>query len=165
MPDLRDALQSRLEGRTVVVGIGNAERGDDGFGVRLAESLREDGYADVILAGCSPEGSLHRIAHAGVRTVLLLDAVRMGRAPGTVALLDAAQIAVHFPQVSTHTISLGTLARVIEAAGPRVVLLGVEPESLCGCFLSPVVQATLNLLRDALAAVLVGEAISSGGRP
>ena len=64
-------------------------------------------------------------------TVLFLDAVECGAAPGAVVLLDAAEMASRFPQVSTHRISLGLLAQMIEANGrTRVWLLGVQPASL-----------------------------------
>jgi hydrogenase maturation protease len=39
MPDLFEQLQECLAGRVCLVGIGNVEYGDDGFGVRLAEAL------------------------------------------------------------------------------------------------------------------------------
>ena len=40
MPDLRQQLQSLFRGRICLVGLGNTDLGDDGFGVRLAEELK-----------------------------------------------------------------------------------------------------------------------------
>jgi hypothetical protein len=88
----------------------------------------------------------------------------MGTPPGTAVLLDAGQLAVRYPQVSTHTLSLGTLARLIEAAGPRVLLLGVEPESLSGSELSACVRTTVDAVCVILSEVLAMDAIPSGGR-
>ena len=53
-----------------------------------------------------------------------------------------------FPQISTHKISLGLLAKRAEANGTtKAWLLGVQPESLKpGEELTPAVQATLELL-------------------
>ena len=45
---LRQRLQTCLTSRVCLVGIGNPDRGDDGFGVRLAEAVRTLGYPDVI---------------------------------------------------------------------------------------------------------------------
>jgi hypothetical protein len=42
MPDLREQLRACLQGRVCLVGVGNADHGDDGFGVRLAESLESE---------------------------------------------------------------------------------------------------------------------------
>ena len=39
MPDLREQLQQLLQGRVCLMGLGNVDFGDDGFGVRLAEAL------------------------------------------------------------------------------------------------------------------------------
>ncbi len=41
MSDLRQQLQSLFQGRVCLVGLGNADLGDDGFGVRLAEALKK----------------------------------------------------------------------------------------------------------------------------
>ena len=59
-----------------------------------------------------------------------------------------------FPQVSTHKLSLGLLARQIEAQGRiRVWLLGVQPESLkLRGALTPTIQTTLELLHALLTA-------------
>ncbi|HTX51944.1 MAG TPA: hydrogenase maturation protease [Candidatus Baltobacteraceae bacterium] len=163
MTDLRTALATQLSGHTCLVGIGNTERGDDAFGVRLAEVLRDRGYPDVCVAGMSPERWVEQMRH-GFSTVLLLDAVRMGQAAGTAVLLDAAQLAIRYPQVSTHTLSLGTLARLVEAEGPRVLLLGVEPDTLNGSALSASVRTTLHALADVLMDVLGVNVLSTGGR-
>jgi hydrogenase maturation protease len=79
---------------------------------------------------------------------VFLDAVDYGGAPGSAVLLGAAEIAQRFPQVSTHRISLGTLARVIESRGrTKVWLLGVQPESLRpGTTLTRTVQRTREML-------------------
>ena len=43
MPDLREQLGEILRGRVCLVGVGNADLGDDGFGVRLVERLSQRG--------------------------------------------------------------------------------------------------------------------------
>lgn len=170
MADLRDSLRMHLKGRVCLVGIGNPHRGDDGLGVRLAEALRFLGHPDVILAAQAPERFMNRLARGGYEAVLFLDAVDMGASPGSVALLTCREVESRYPQVSTHKISLGTLARLIEAGGPtRVCLLGVQPESVRPATgLSPTVETTLAILRDLLTEVLPVQATAlavSGVRP
>ncbi len=164
MGDLRAALQRQLCGRTCLMGLGNPERGDDGVGVRLGAALSRAGCPDVILAGTAPERWIATVCTQRFGAVLLLDAVRMGEPPGTAVLLDAAQLKDRYPQVSTHTLSLGTLARLIEAGGPRVLLLGIEAETLAGATLSPAVEGTLQVIRDVLVEVLTLEPCPAGGR-
>jgi len=164
MPTLRDELRQRLTGRVCLVGIGNLERGDDAFGLRLAEAVRDLGYPDVILAERTPERWIACLARGGFQTIVFLDAVRMNMntAPGGAVFLEGAEIAARYPQVSTHKLSLGTIARVIEAQGPtRVFLLGVQAQSAAdGAELSAPVRTTLKILRD-----LLVETLAIGTKP
>jgi hydrogenase maturation protease len=148
MPDLREQLRQLLEGRACLIGVGNVDCGDDAFGVRLAEELKSEVGEDVVIAGTSPERLLSLLAEADFAHIIFLDAAAFGGAPGSIVLLDSTEMAARFPQVSTHKISLGLLARQIEANGrSRAWLLGVQPESLApGQPLSTTVQATLDLL-------------------
>lgn len=102
----------------------------------------------VVVAGTTPERFIGRVAEEGFDNVIFLDAVEFGGTPGSVVLLDSDQMATRFPQISTHKLSLGLLARQIEAKGlSKVWLLGVQPKSLRqGEKLSPAVQATLELM-------------------
>jgi hydrogenase maturation protease len=156
MGDLAKELRERLRGRVCLVGIGNPDLGDDGFGVRLAEVMRAAGHPDVVVAGTTPERWAARLAEEGFDTVVLLDAVSVAAEPGAVVFWPAGDLATRFPQISTHKLSLGTLARLMEAAG-RVWLLGAQPERLLpGSGLSAPVRTTLEalttLLCDALSA-------------
>ena len=148
MAALTDGLREALEPPFCVVGVGNDLLGDDGFGPALAGELERSGWP-AIVAGDSPEGWMERLGGGGYRSVLFLDAVDFTGEPGAAVLLDAAAIRARFPQVSTHRISLGTLAAVIESrSGARVRLLGVKPRSLApGAGLSEPVRTTLGALK------------------
>jgi len=179
MTDLREQLQQLLQCRVCLIGLGSLDYADDGFGVRLAEELKSQGRSpslrngasdfgfrpsfgprtsdcglpsQVIIAGTTPERFIGRVAEEGFDHVIFLDAAEFGGTPGSVVLLDSDQMTARFPQVSTHKLSLGLLARQIEAHGrSKAWLLGVQPESLRqGQQLSPVVQTTLELMRDLL---------------
>ncbi len=130
------------------MGLGNIDYGDDGFGVRLAEILEREGVPGVIMAGTSPERYIGRITDDGYDNVIFLDAVEFGGASGSLVFLNAEEITARFPQVSTHKISLGLMAKWIEDSGrTKAYLLGVQPESLkAAAALTPAVQTTLELL-------------------
>jgi hydrogenase maturation protease len=192
MPDLREQLARLLRGRVCLVGVGNADGGDDGFGVWLAEALVKsenrrpktetnpkteirngvvnDGDSDfgsrisdllrisdfgfaVLLAATAPERHLGRLGAGGFDVVLFLDAVDFGGAPGAAVLLNAREMAACFPQISTHKLSLGLLAQLLEAGGrTQAWLLGVQPETLKpGTGLSPAVATTAECLAELLA--------------
>ena len=150
--DLREQLQHCLQGRTCLIALGNADYSDDGFGVRLGEELLRAGLPDVVIADTTPDRCIGSVAEQGFDHILFLDAVEFEGAPGSVVLLNAQEMAARYPQVSTHKISVGVLARWVEtSARTRVWLLGVQPESLkAGQQLTPTMFATLELLRDLL---------------
>lgn len=154
--DLRAQLRQQLAGRVCLLGLGNEGLGDDGFGVRLAEALQAAGLARAHAAGPTPERWLAGSDLDAVDNLVFLDAVEFGGTPGAVVFLDAGQMASRFPQVSTHKLSLGLLAKCAEANGQtRAWLLGAQPASLRpGAALSPAVQLTLELLKDLLCEVL-----------
>ena len=161
MPDLREQLQQLFQGRVCLMGLGNVTYGDDGFGVRLAEALISSAPAvgtrcRVIIAGTTPEWLIGRVVDEHSDHVIFLDAVEFGGSPGSVVLLDSDEMAARFPQISTHKLSLGLLAKQVEANGrTKVWLLGVQPESLrLSEELTPTVRATLELLLDLLAGCL-----------
>lgn len=159
MKDLRRQLEESVKGRVCLMGLGNLDYGDDGFGVRLAEELLEASVPDVIVAGTTPDRYIGRVADGGFDQVVFLDAVDFDGAPGSAVFLSADEMAGRFPQISTHKISLAALAKWVEANGTtRAWLLGVQPESLrppgigsaAPPRLTPAVQTTLEVLRDLL---------------
>ncbi len=179
--DLREQLQQCFQGRVCLMGLGNVLYGDDGFGVRLAERMKraretrnpkpevQSGTAgdsrcpefQCLIAGTVPEHFIGRVAGSGFDHLVFLDAVDFGGLPGSVVLLNSEQMNARFPQISTHKVSLGLLAKWVEANGrTRAWLLGVQPESVKPADqLSRSVQATLEtlleLLRDISPEVLV----------
>ena len=149
MLNLREQIQRCGEGRVCLMGIGNDALGDDGIGVLLARDLVRAGLPGVIVAGTEPERSIAAAAERGFDHLVFLDAVDVGATPGSVVWLDARAMVERFPQLSTHRISLGLLARWAESSGNiRVWLLGVQPQSLrAERRLSPEVEATRVILR------------------
>jgi hydrogenase maturation protease len=152
--DFSSTLAELLTGRTVFVGIGNTDRRDDGLGIRLAETLRDAGLKSVLIAGTTPENHAMALAAGHYDTVIFLDAVLSAGPPGSVMLMEASKIKSVFPQVSTHRLSLGTLAGMVASGnGTRVWLLGVCPASIdAGTDLSGVVKQTVRILTDLITA-------------
>jgi len=148
MPDLREQLGECFQGRTCLMGLGNTDYGDDGLGVRLAEKLAAAGVPDVIVAGTMPERFIDSATADNFDYLVFLDAVEFGAPPGSVVFLNAEEMSARFPQISTHKISLGLMAKLVEEKGrTRARLLGIQPESLKSTGeLSPVVKETLNVL-------------------
>ena len=160
--------------RVLVAGIGNIFLGDDGFGVEVVKRLA---------ARTVPDGV--RIADFGIRGIhlayelldgydalVLVDAMPMGEAPGTLAVIEpdpapspAAGDDVA-PVVDAHSMNPGVVLGMLAGLGgtvERIVIVGCEPASLDeGIGLSqPVADAVdaavdlcANVLRDVLAELL-----------
>jgi hydrogenase 3 maturation protease len=152
MNGFHELLDGCLQGRVCFMGLGNVDMGDDGFGVRLAERLSQGGWPAVIIASTSPEDYLGCCAGGCQDHLVFLDAVEFGGKPGSVVLLNSGEMVSRFPQISTHKLSLGLLAKCVEANGAtKAWLLGVQPESLRpGRCLSAAVQNTLAALEELL---------------
>ncbi len=124
---LEKSLRGLLNGRVLLLGIGNRLRSDDAAGPLLADRLSGRVNAEVIDAGDVPENYIGPIRKLGPEVVLALDAVRSGRRPGQVQLFGREDV-VDLTS-STHDIGLGSLLEFIsQETGARVFLLGIEPQ-------------------------------------
>ena len=143
--------------KLVVLGVGNACRGDDAAGLRAAEELlRRSGPAarpnlDVFVAHDVPENFTAEVRRSGASVALVIDAAAAGHRPGTVFLVDPA--AVPAEDVSTHRVPFSTLASYLErTAGCRVVILGIEPMAFAeGAGLTRPVRAAVDRVAGWLA--------------
>jgi hydrogenase maturation protease len=156
-------LLARWRGQKIaLVGIGNPDRGDDGAGVRLAEAIaarlgRAAPLVRVLQAGTAPEHVLPALCSGDLDHVVFLDAVDFGGTPGEVALAGSSAMEAQHPQLSTHRLSLGLLARIIEDRGrTRAWLLGIQPGAVRpGEGLGPAVRTTVEALGEVIASGLL----------
>jgi hydrogenase maturation protease len=131
MHPLQHQLQTFHRQPTLWLGIGTATHADDAAGLILAQTLIQSGSPNVVNAGSNPERWIASAHLAPFAHLVFLDAVELGAPPGSVVLLPADDIASRFPQVSTHKISLGLLARYVESQHEtRAWLLGIQPQTL-----------------------------------
>ena len=134
----------------LVLGVGNPLMGDDGIGLELLERLRA-GYRvgdDVQLVDGGTWGMnlLPLIEQAG--TLLLLDAIDGGRAPGELVVLEAGELPRQLShKLSPHQIDLAEILALCLLRGTlpgRAMAIGVQPATVAmGLGLSPVADAGL----------------------
>jgi hydrogenase 3 maturation protease len=155
-------LADRLNGSVVVVGIGNPLRGDDAVGCELARRLQDRSRARVINAEEIPESYLFEIARVRPDTVLLVDAVDIGAAPGSAAVIEADQLAGYCP--STHRVPLGLLMECLRReSAADVFLLAVQPKRIgLAEPMSPEVEASSARLAQLLEDLLPADAAGLG---
>jgi hydrogenase maturation protease len=161
--------------RVLVAGVGNIFLGDDGFGVEVAKRLA---------IRRMPEGV--RVADFGIRGVhlayelldgydalVLVDALPMGEAPGTLAVIEPDPRALTppgdevTPAIDAHSMNPGAVLGMLAGLGGTVALIrvvGCEPASLEeGIGLSPAVAAAVD---EAVTLVeeLVNEVCGTAGK-
>jgi hydrogenase 3 maturation protease len=145
------AMLSRTRGkRLVLVGVGNALRGDDALGCALVDRVKGRTRATLIDAGDVPENYLDVVEAARPEVIVIIDAVALGARPGDVALIEIEQLAG--VRVTTHNTSLALVAQALKArTGADVLVLAVQPGmTRLGTPLSSEVEATLQALDEFL---------------
>ena len=146
-----EQLRERLQGkRTLILGIGNTMRGDDGVGPALIDRLQGKVSATLIDGGEVPENYLGPIEAARPEVVLIVDAADLKASPGDVALIELEQLAQ--TGMSTHNASLGLFASVVQRlTGADILVLAVQPEvNSFGAGMSEAVGRTMEWVEGAL---------------
>jgi len=142
---------SRIEPqKTVVLGLGNLLLGDEGAGVRVIELLRRSGRlenVELVDGGTSGFGLLEFFAKADL--LVVVDAARDGRPPGTVARVSPVFDPAYPPVLMPHDIGLKDLLDAATVLGkrPEVVLFTIsvaETERLTLDLSPPVDQGIRN---------------------
>jgi len=120
--------------RIVVIGIGNPDRGDDGFGRAVAMRLRGRLPAPVRLIEADGEATvlLDRLGEADA--AILVDAALSGSAPGEIQRFDVVRAPLPAAKygLSTHGFGLAEaveLARTLGTLPDRCVVYAVEARS------------------------------------
>jgi hydrogenase maturation protease len=120
-----------VSGGVVVIGVGNALRGDDAAGLAVAEEIRASAPDDVAVRICEEEPSRLIDAFDDAEVAFLVDAVSTGAPPGTVHRFDASDAPVPSLELrsSTHALGIGEaleLARALGRLPRRTVVFGIE---------------------------------------
>ena len=142
-----------------IIGVGNAFRSDDRAGIAVAERVREKITGGAAIIEESGDGAALLELWKGAGTVILVDAVHSGEAPGTIHRLDAgaAEIPRSMFQYSTHGFGVAEavqLARALNQMPGRLIVYGIEGKNFAaGTALSAEVEeasarVTLRILEE-----------------
>jgi hydrogenase maturation protease len=149
--------------RRVVIGVGNAYRGDDAVGLAVAGRIRSVVPDGVVVLECEQEPSRLVDAWAGADVAVVVDACAGGGAPGTVHRFDVGDepLPARVFRSSTHSFGVGDaveLARALGRLPGRLVVYGVEgSEFSAGAGLSAAVSSAVDGVADAIAGDLEAE--------
>lgn len=154
--------------KTLILGVGNLLLSDEGVGLRVVEHLVEtydlpEGVR-ILDGGTLGLDLLYYLE--GVENLLIVDAVEMGKEPGTLLRLEGDEVPSYLSiKMSPHQIGIPDMlfAAKLKDLYPRnVVLWGVQPAVLdTGLELSPQVAAQV----DALVGKVVEQLVQWGDLP
>ena len=135
---------------TLVLGLGNPLRGDDGIGPRVIESLHQRGLpagVEALDAGAAGLDLLNLLD--GPQRVIIVDAAEMGRAAGAVVRFRPEDVTLtgSAERFSLHGRGVADALALADALGiplPEIVVYGVQPTRVgWGLDLSDEVAAAL----------------------
>jgi hydrogenase maturation protease len=122
--------------KVLVAGIGNIFLGDDGFGVEVVKHIDSSSLPDDVRHGVT-------ICDFGIRGVhlsyellndydalILIDAMPLGEAPGTVVTFEPDVDSVDPASVDAHSMNPAVVLGLLASMGghvPRVVVVGCQP--------------------------------------
>jgi len=120
-----------VSGRVVVIGVGNALRGDDAAGLAVAQRVRSRASGDVEVRVCEEEPTRLIDAFDGADVAFVVDAVATGAPAGTVHRFDASGRPIPSTELRSSTHALGSadaleLARALGRLPRTTVVFGVE---------------------------------------
>ena len=151
---------TELRATTIIIGVGNESRGDDGAGTATARLLKSRITSDIAVLEQSGEGTALMDAWHGASRVIVIDAVCSGVTPGTIHRVDAAATPVQgsiFP-CSSHSFGLADaveMARALHELPTQAMIYGIEGSSFDeGVSLSPAVEIAIRSVADEVQRVI-----------
>jgi hydrogenase maturation protease len=145
-----DARLFTTGGRLAIIGVGNVDRRDDGAGLIAVRRLRMLTLpASIAVIEQTGEGAALIESWRGFDSVILIDAVRAGGAPGRIHRLDvsAGSLPSDFFHYSTHAFGVAEAIELARILGDLPAVLGIEGADFRpGCVLTTEVEAAVTVL-------------------
>ncbi len=150
---IADELEKLRGSKTVIIGIGNTLKSDDGAGPAVCQLLEGKTIAEIIDAGTVPENFIQVIVRKKPQVVLVIDAVDFGASPGEMKIIAPDQL--NSSAISTHTLSPRIFTNLIQQTiDVKIIFLGIQPKQLqFGESLSDEVSQSVRNLTDILISI------------
>src|SRR4030042_3394668 len=151
--ELFEQLNKLRDFATVIVGIGNTLKGDDGVGPMVCEQIRGKVCAEVIDTGTVPENYIQKIIKKAPQNLLIIDAIDFGASAGTINIFKPEQLGSFV--LSTHTLSPRLFVDIICGSIPAdVYFIGIQPAQVqLGQQISEQVNEAIHRLTGRLAGI------------
>lgn len=146
----KNTQESKSDINTVVIGIGNEYRSDDGVGIEIADRLSKLNLKGAIILKQNGEPTLLMDSWRDAYKTVVIDATSSGASPGTVTRFSATEkpLPTELFHFSTHSFSLADvieLARGLDKLPERLIVYGVEGKNFeNGIGLTPEVEKAVE---------------------
>jgi hydrogenase maturation protease len=142
-------LKSHLNGKVVILGMGNTLSSDDGLGSILASRIKDKVPYTVYDTGANPENYLGKIIKDKPDNIVIIDAVDFGAKPGDYAVFEDKEIKT-VNLYSTHNASISLTINYLQSnLEVDIIVLAIQPKSVAfGDKISQEVENTIGKLED-----------------
>jgi hydrogenase 3 maturation protease len=144
---LLEQLNKLRGSKTLIVGIGNTLKADDGAGPLVCQLLQSNNInIEVIDVGSVPENYIQPIVRISPKSLVIIDAVDFSASAGTIKIFEPNELSsVAF---STHTLSPHLFIEAIcTQIDVEVHFIGIQPANLkLGEAVSPEVNSAIQQL-------------------
>jgi hydrogenase maturation protease len=149
---ISDGEEPMSDQKTLLIGVGNAFRGDDAVGIYVAQQLASRDLPEVVVEVQSGEGAALIECWRAHRRVFLIDAAAPGGSPGQILRFEAHKdsITTGFFQTSSHAFGVLDaieLSRALDTLPEELIVYGIE--GVCfdeGAGLSEEIEAAADLV-------------------
>jgi hydrogenase 3 maturation protease len=127
---LFEQLREFYGSKTIIVGIGNILKGDDGAGPLICQQLKQAKIsAELIDAGTVPENYIQPIIRKAPQNLIVIDAIDFGDEPGSIKIFKPEQL--DSIVISTHSLSPGLFADLVcKDISVDVYFVGIQPAQI-----------------------------------
>ena len=120
-----------IEGRTLIVTIGNSFRGDDGVGPFIGEKIQsKNNNFKVINAESTPEDIVSDAVAFKPNKIIIIDAANFGGAVGEIRVIPLDNVA-QYSSLSTHNLPLHiTFGIILKDTGASLKIIAVQSNKM-----------------------------------
>jgi len=147
--------------KTVVIGVGNELKADDGIGLRVAKELQKDGLAGkdiMVIPADVPENWIQPIAKFRPELLILVDSADFKGKAGEIRAIKDGEISKVF--TNTHSVPLILFLESIKKQVPKAktIFIGIQPKTMdFGKPMSREVRLAGNKAMDAIKKIVKEE--------
>ena len=152
-----------MNGKIVIIGVGNLLMGDDGIGIHVVEALRKEKLPPnvAVFDGATRAFDVLEYMEESEKAVIV-DAYKKGGAPGSIYRFSfdpAHEVQDSALNLSMHDINFLDAIKAgngIYQLPSEIVIIGIEPQTLeCGLGLSAQLTAALPAILEAVKSELI----------